>query len=258
MKSINKIIFLGICLWLTQEAFAQGPIANPGRRLSREGDKLFIEYDLRSSPDVQAYRVALKLKLDGAVIDDPQGLSGHIGQVSPGSGKRITWNMDADLGKVQGEVQIDLSVTEIKAPCIPISTTPVYSSVGSGVLGGAGLLALGLGKFKKHKEPYEYYEAHQNPEDTNFYGPGKPYASRDEAYDEANKHYRNGFLFVSTGGVLIATGVVMAVQLIKINRYNKSCGATNSASDNGTSFRVSPTLLNGQINQPGIQFSYRF
>jgi hypothetical protein len=259
MKAISKILFICFNFWLIQHTLAQNPIANINRRLSREGDKLFIEFDLiRSSSSVKSYSVALQLKLDGAAIESPKGLSGHIGQVSPGNGKRITWDMDTDLGRVSGDIQIDLMVTEIKDPCIPINTTPVYASIGSGVLGGGGLLALGLGQLNKYKEPYNYYEDHQNPEDTNFYGPGKPYASRDAAYDEANKHYRNGLLFIGTGGLLIGSGVVMAVQLIKIKRYNKSCEEGNNTDRKDTSFRLNPTLLNGNIRQPGIYFSYRF
>lgn len=257
MKSINKLLPFWVSLFLVQIAFTQNPIANINRRLSREGDKLFIEYDLiRSSSSVKSYSVSLKLKLDGAAIEDPKGLSGHIGQVNPGNGKRITWDLDADLGKVAGEVQIDLSVTEIKDPCIPINTTPVYASMGSGILGGAGCIALGLGHLNKYKEPYQYYEDHQNPEDTNFYGAGKPYSTRDAAYDEANKHYRNGLIFITSGGVLIAGGVAMVVQIMKIKRYNKSCESGSGSKD--TSFRLDPTFLNGSIKQPGLHFSYRF
>ena len=259
MKPMYKLFFMFLNFAWSLTVFAQSPLINTTRRLSREGDKLFIEYDLiRNNSSVKAYSIALNLKLDGAAIEDPKGLSGHIGQVNPGNGKRITWDMDTDLGRVAGEVQIELSVTEIKAPCIPINTTPVYTSIGTGLFGGAGFLVLGLGQLNKYKEPYQYYGDHQNPEDTNFYGSGKPYPSRDAAYHKANKHYLNGLVYMSSGGVLIASGVTMVVQLIKIKRYNKSCELGGNAGNKDTSFRVIPTLLNGNINQPGIQLSHRF
>lgn len=256
MKTTHKLFLLcllNFCLSLN--SFTQSPIENVNRRLSREGDKLFIEYDLiRGSTSVKSYSVKLQLKIDGAAIEDPKGLSGHVGPVTPGSGKRITWDLDADLGKISGEVQIDLSVTEVKDPCIPIRTAPVYFSMGGAVLSGAGLVLLGTGEFNKRKEPYTYYQDHLNPEDTNFYGPNKAYPSRDAAYDEANKRYRNGLFYIGTGGALIAGGVVMFIQLTKIKKYNKSC----ESNDKDSSFHWEPTLFNGNIHNPGILLTYRF
>ncbi len=227
-----KYIFILLCTFLLPAGFLKSQptvsaVTNVVTQVSDERDKVTITYDLARKTGIPTYNVAVKITLDGEVVS-AQALSGDVGpNVTPGYGKRITWDVLKDLSELYGSLQIEVTAKSNAPDCVPIKTIPVYAGLGGAAGAGLALILTGLTLESDSKTFYEVYENSTNPNDAVYNE-----LTREEHYEEANsKHKKGQWLTGGGAAVLVGGGVIMVTRLIQINKYNKKCaGKTSDAS----------------------------
>lgn len=227
-----KYILTQLCALLMLGGIVQAQptvsaVTNVVTQVSDERDKVTITYDLARKTGIPTYNVAVKITLDGEVVS-AQALSGDVGpNITPGYGKRITWDVLKDLSELYGSLQIEVTAKTNAPDCVPIKTIPVYAGLGGAAAAGFALILTGLSLDNDHKPLYEIYENNTDPNAVVY-----NVMSREEHYQEANSKHKKGQLLAAGGAaVLVGGGVIMVSRLIQIKKYNNKCaGKTTDAS----------------------------
>lgn len=224
-----KYIFILLCTFLLPAGFLKSQptvsaVTNVVTQVSEERDKVTITYDLARKTGIPAYNVAVKITLDGEVVS-AQALSGDVGpNVTPGYGKRITWDVLKDLSELYGSLQIEVTAKSNAPDCVPIKTIPVYAGLGGAAAAGFALIITGLTLDNDHKPLYEIYRNNTDPTASVY-----SELSRSDHYKEANSKHKKGQLLAAGGAaVLVGGGIIMVTRLIQINKYNKKCAGKTS------------------------------
>lgn len=96
-------------------------------KVSTTDEQLIINYDLTGNSKA-VYQVELQFKqADGSYIK-PQTLRGDVGKVTAGSAKTIVWEVYKDVTGIQGKIEPEFTVTEIKKADLKPKDTPVPPS----------------------------------------------------------------------------------------------------------------------------------
>jgi hypothetical protein len=227
------------------------PVTNVITQVSQDRDKVTVTYDLARKPGVSNYNVAIRITLDGELVN-AQAISGDVGpNIVPGYGKRIIWDVLKDLSELYGSLQVEVTAKSNQPDCIPIKTVPVYAGLGGVAATGFALGLSGLKMESDSKDLYDIYKNNINPNDPVF-----SETSREDYYQEANKKHKTGtWLMIGGGTVIVAGGIMMVSRLIQINKYNKNCAGRSS--DAMSHPRVSPLfLVNSDQMSTGIAITF--
>ena len=73
--------------------------------------KVIITYDLTNCPDRTTYDISVKLKSESGEVFYPKNPYGDLKEVSPGSGKTVTWDVLGDELEIKGNIS---AVVEIE------------------------------------------------------------------------------------------------------------------------------------------------
>lgn len=227
-------------------------VSNVVTQVSQERDKVTVTYDLARKTGVTQYNVSIRITLDGEVIN-AEALSGDVGpNITPGYGKRITWDVLKDVSELYGSLQVEVTAKSNAPDCIPMKTVPVYA--GLSVVGASGI-ALLLSASKLESESQELYDVYKNNLDPN--SPVFDETSREDYYQDANKKHKQA-AWLSAGGitVLVAGGAIMVARLIQVNKYNKNC-AGHKTSDTFIK-NLNPIVRVGGIEKGAAGIVYTF
>jgi hypothetical protein len=248
----NSLIICLLILTLTSQVASQ--ITNVTTKINDEQDKVTITYDLGHGAPVYDIKVRITMNGENVTL---KGLTGETGpQISPGLGKKITWDVLSDVTELMpGELKVDVYTstitTRVSSPC-PMKVIPAYAGLGGVGLSGIGLVASGLTLESNSKTLYDVYRTTTDPNDPVYQD-----LSRQEHYDEANKKLNQGIgLMVAGGAAIVIGGGIIIGRLVKINRYNKDCGGKMGQVPE---WRFQPSIVSiGHVPCPAFAIVHHF
>jgi len=111
-----------ILFWLLSTAFTFAQKA-ANVKVSTTDELMIIEYDLTGNSK-GLYVVELQFKqADGSIVK-PQTLRGDIGKVTAGPAKTIVWEVYKDVKSIQGNIEPEFTVSEVKKADLKPQATP--------------------------------------------------------------------------------------------------------------------------------------
>lgn len=118
----NKLHSLLICFFLLFATFMFAQKA-ANIKVSTTNEQMIIEYDLTGNSQ-STYMVELQFKQADGTYIKPQTLRGDIGKVTAGPTKTIVWEVYKDVKGIQGTIEPEFTVTEIKKADLKPQATP--------------------------------------------------------------------------------------------------------------------------------------
>jgi len=93
-------------------------------KVSTTDEQLIINYDLTGNSKA-VYQIELQFKQEDGSYIIPKTLRGDIGKVTAGPAKTIVWEVYKDVVGIQGKIEPEFTVTEIKKADLKPKATPV-------------------------------------------------------------------------------------------------------------------------------------
>ncbi len=113
--------FLILFLWASSTFMVAQKAANV--KVSTTDEQLMVEYDLTGNSKA-VYLVKLQFKQEDGSYITPKTLRGDIGKVTAGPAKTIVWEVYKDIKGIQGAIEPEFTVTEIKKADLKPQATP--------------------------------------------------------------------------------------------------------------------------------------
>lgn len=271
---MKNFVSLILACFISFSAVQAQIVSNVNWDLDANQENIIITYNLNKQGNSNYFQVSVRATLNGAPLE-VKTLSGDAGDyIRSGEGKRIIWNVVADVKEMQGDLKILVvaidplnpsanntnpatnNTNTNTQPTTPSTQkyetrVPVWAGVaGGGGIGAAGiaLIVAGLSQESDSKELYEVYESNLDPTSSIY-----TELSRDEYYEEANSKHKKG-QWMTYGGIAALAGGAYII----INRiiWNKKLQQPKVS--------LYPVIYNGDLAQvqtgikPGVGLKIRF
>ncbi len=219
----NKITLTIIALISIFNLYAQESIIfNKDYAWSKDDKSVTIHFDLAVYAPNTFYDVSIIASLNGKKVKATTTKGDLGGYVESGEGKRITWDITADLGelKTTDVLTVDLVAHKVKTQILAKSSkTPKilgWSSI------GIGSLVAGYGVYTELNASSDYKIYKENTDESaSVYTDME--LTRNELYDDANGRHKTAQTLMIAGGTLVLTGItVLIMKKISANKIRKA------------------------------------